>query len=80
MNARPQGASVVPTIAVIARSASRSTGIDGTTSPRAAAPQSGPASSPAAMYAANAVASSEEDVLDPVKAAPSTSSDTSHRG
>ena len=41
MKANPQGASVVPTVATATSSASLVSGIDGTTAPRAAAPQSG---------------------------------------
>jgi len=49
MKARPQGASVVPTVAVAIRIASRVSGKSGTTRPRAVAPQSGPAISPDTM-------------------------------
>ena len=47
MNASPQGAIVVPTVAVITSTSLRPSESDGTTAPRAAADQSGPASAPA---------------------------------
>ena len=47
MKASPQGASVVPSVATATSSASRFSGMLGTTSPRAAAPQSGWARIPA---------------------------------
>ena len=49
MKASPQGASVVPTVAVIATSTPDPSGIAGTANPFIAAPQSGCASSPATM-------------------------------
>ena len=49
MKASPQGASVVPTVATVTSSASRLCGRFGTTSPFAAAPQSGWARKPEMM-------------------------------
>jgi hypothetical protein len=49
MKTSPQGASVVPTVATAASTASRVSGKCGTTSPFAASPQSGWASKPEAM-------------------------------
>ena len=46
MNASPHGASVVPTVATATSTASRLSGMLGTTRPLAAAPQSGWASTP----------------------------------
>jgi hypothetical protein len=76
MKLRPQGASVVPIVAVTSRRPSRSSGSIGTTRPCAAAPQSGPASSPAAMYAAKAVASAINTCSILWKPPRSTSADT----
>ncbi len=49
MKLKPHGARVVPTVAVTNTMVERSSGMDGTTSPRAVAPQSGWARIPAAM-------------------------------
>ena len=49
MNASPHGASVVPSVATTTSMPSRVPGRLGTTSPRAAAPQSGCASTPETM-------------------------------
>ena len=57
MNASPHGASVVPTVAATATRVADPAGTRGTTSPSAAAAQSGSASRPATMYAAKTVAS-----------------------
>ena len=56
MNASPHGAIVVPTVAVITRISVRPRESEGTTAPRAAADQSGPASTPASTYALSVAA------------------------
>lgn len=76
MNASPHGASVVPSVAVAIRIASRPVGIDGTTDPDSAAPQSGLARMPAAMYATNTADSASSTRSTPRNPPRSTSVDT----
>ena len=68
MKASPQGASVVPTVATATRTASRVRGMLGTTSPLAAAPQSGPARNPAIDVGDEDRAEGEQEVLDAAEA------------
>ena len=55
MKDRPHGAKVVPSVAVTIAMASPVIGMLGTTVPRRAAPQSGPAMKPDTIYARNTV-------------------------